>query len=199
MTCQLLTVRLADILGDLCQRLGVPYSVDASVDVEIQGYIVTKQMPARAALEGVMQAHLVDAYEADGRVVFIRRGGGIRARYTTDDLAAHDHGATSAGYTLLRLPHEVAGLFREWLDWHAPEKTSRIMSVLYDLRGGRANDANFGSRMKGLGHFADLIRQRFDLACRRLGLAREFPKLDTARFTPPPPPKPANERQLSLF
>lgn len=93
MTCQLLTVRLADILGDLCQRLGVPYFVDASVDVEIQGYIVTKQMPARAALEGVMQAHLVDAYEADGRVVFIKRGGGIRARYTTDDLAAHDHGA----------------------------------------------------------------------------------------------------------
>ena len=114
-------------------------------------------------------------------------------------LAAHGHGASSAGYTLLRLPHEVAGLFREWLDWHAPEKTARIMSVLYDLRGGRANDANFGSRMKGLGHFADLIRQRFDLACRRLGLAREFPQLDTTRFKPPPPPKPADERQLSLF
>jgi len=114
-------------------------------------------------------------------------------------LAAHGHGAQSASYTLLRLPHEVAGLFREWLDWHAPEKTSRIMSVLYDLRGGRANDANFGSRMKGLGHFADLIRQRFDLACRRLGLAREFPKLDSTRFKPPPPVKPADERQLSLF
>ncbi|MCU0812591.1 MAG: radical SAM protein, partial [Thiobacillaceae bacterium] len=82
--------------------------------------------------------------------------------------AARDHGATSAGYTLLRLPHEVAGLFREWLDAHAPEKASRIMSVLYDLRGGRANDPGFGSRMKGLGHYADLIRQRFELACRRL-------------------------------
>ena len=109
------------------------------------------------------------------------------------------HGAGSAGYTLLRLPHEVAGLFREWLEWHAPEKAARIMSVLYDLRGGRANDARFGSRMKGLGHFADLIRQRFELACRRLGLARELPKLDTARFTPPPRAKPADERQLSLF
>ena len=114
-------------------------------------------------------------------------------------LAGQEHGAQSASYTLLRLPHEVAGLFREWLDWHAPEKTARIMSVLYDLRGGRANDANFGSRMKGLGHFADLIRQRFDLACRRLGLAREFPQLDTTCFKPPPPAKPADERQLSLF
>ena len=113
--------------------------------------------------------------------------------------AARAHGAESAGYTLLRLPHEVAGLFREWLDWHAPEKAARIMSVLYDLRGGRANDANFGSRMKGLGHFADLIRQRFDLACRRLGLAREWPQLDTAAFRPPPAAKRADERQMSLF
>ena len=114
-------------------------------------------------------------------------------------LAAHGHGASSAGYTLLRLPHEVAGLFREWLDWHAPEKASRIMSVLYDLRGGRANDARFGSRMKGLGHFAELIRQRFDLTCRRLGLSRKLPQLCCDRFKPPPPARPADERQLSLF
>jgi DNA repair photolyase len=113
--------------------------------------------------------------------------------------AAREHGAGSAGYTLLRLPHEVAGLFREWLEWHAPEKASRVMSVLYDLRGGRANDTRFGSRMKGLGHFAELFRQRFELACRRLGLERQWPRLDTAAFTPPPPPKPADERQLVLF
>ena len=113
--------------------------------------------------------------------------------------AAREHGAGSAGYTLLRLPHEVAGLFREWLDWHAPEKAARVMSVLYDLRGGRDNDPRFGSRMKGLGHFADLFRQRFELACRRLGLEKEWPRLDTAAFTPPSPPRKADERQLSLF
>lgn len=113
--------------------------------------------------------------------------------------AAGEHGATSAGYTLLRLPHEVASLFQDWLHWHAPEKSARVMSVLYDLRGGRANDPNFGSRMKGLGHFADLIHQRFALACRRYGLAQEWPELDTYAFRPPPAPKAANERQLSLF
>jgi len=113
--------------------------------------------------------------------------------------AAREHGATSAGYTMLRLPHEVAGLFREWLEWHAPEKAARIMSVLYDLRGGRANDARFGSRMKGLGHFAELIRQRFDLCCRRQGLARDWPALDCGRFKPPPPVHATDERQLSLF
>ena len=113
--------------------------------------------------------------------------------------AAREHGAASASYTLLRLPHEVAGLFREWLDWHAPEKAARVMSVLYDLRGQRANDARFGSRMTGLGHFAELLLQRFDLACRRQGLAQELPRLDSGRFTPPRRPDNSDERQLSLF
>ncbi len=111
--------------------------------------------------------------------------------------AGRDHGATSASYTLLRLPHEVAGLFRDWLAWHAPEKAARVMSILYDLRGQRTNDPNFGSRMTGLGHFAKLIQQRFALACRRLELAQEVPSLDCSLFTAPEIP--VNDRQLSLF
>ena len=103
--------------------------------------------------------------------------------------AAHEQGAISAGYTLLRLPHKVAGLFREWLEWHAPEKSARVMAVLYDLRGGRANDPRFGTRQTGLGHYAELFRQRFALACRRSGLSDEWPALDTTAFTPPPHPR----------
>lgn len=111
--------------------------------------------------------------------------------------AAREHGATSASYTLLRLPHEVAGLFQDWLDRHAPAKAARIMTILYDLRGGRPNDPNFGSRMTGLGHYATLIRQRFELACRRLDLAREWPEMDCSRFRPPVAA--AEQRQMSLF
>ena len=113
--------------------------------------------------------------------------------------AAREHGASSAAYTVLRLPHDVAPLFREWLDWHAPEKAARVMSVLYDLRGQRANDSRFGSRMTGLGHYAELLRQRFDLTCRRLGLSREWPQLDGSRFVPPKPNNEPDKRQLSLF
>jgi len=113
--------------------------------------------------------------------------------------AARDHGASSAAYTVLRLPHEVAPLFREWLEWHAPEKAARVMSVLYDLRGQRANDSRFGSRMTGLGHYAELLRQRFDLTCRRLGLSREWQQLDGSRFVPPKPNNEPDKRQLSLF
>lgn len=112
---------------------------------------------------------------------------------------ARNHGASSARYTVLRLPYEVAALFRDWLTWHAPEKAARVMSVLYDLRGQRINDPNFGSRMTGLGHFADLLRQRFELACRRLELKRDGPALDTTRFVPPAPDASGPIRQLSLF
>ena len=111
--------------------------------------------------------------------------------------AAREHGASHASYTLLRLPYEVAGLFKEWLAQHAPEKAKRLMAVLYDLRGGKANDAHFGSRMTGLGHYADLIRQRFQLTCRRLGLQPDWLPLDCRRFTPPS--SPPEDRQLSLF
>ena len=113
--------------------------------------------------------------------------------------AAKDHGASAASYTILRLPHEVAPLFRDWLAWHAPEKASRVMSVLYDLRGQRANDPNFGSRMTGLGHFAELLRQRFTLACRRLDLSRDWPRLDCTRFVAPAIGELPETRQLNLF
>ncbi len=112
--------------------------------------------------------------------------------------AAREHGATTASYTLLRLPHEVAGLFTDWLDRHAPGKATRVMSVLYDLRGQRINDANFGSRMKGIGHYADLIRQRFALACRRHGLDTSHIPLDTSQFSPRPAQAPGGA-QLALF
>ena len=129
----------------------------------------------------------------------VRDGFDWDARAHEHERDAREHGAGSASYTLLRLPHEVAGLFREWLDWHAPEKAARVMSVLYDLRGQRANDARFGSRMTGLGHFAELLRQRFDLACRRCGLSQALPRRDSSQFTAPRRADANEDRQLSLF
>ena len=86
--------------------------------------------------------------------------------------AAVAAGAGSAGYVMLRLPYEVKDLFREWLATHYPLRANHVMSVLQSLRGGRDNDPRFGSRMRGEGPFADLIRVRFRGACARLGLSR---------------------------
>src|SRR5271155_5744078 len=84
--------------------------------------------------------------------------------------AARAAGATSAGYVLLRLPHEVKILFREWLKDHYPDRAGHVMSLINQARGGKDYDAEFGLRMKGTGAYAELLRTRFDLAKRKLGL-----------------------------
>jgi len=101
--------------------------------------------------------------------------------------AAREAGAASAGYVLLRLPHELAGLFEDWLAEHFPQRAGHVLSLVRQSRGGRNNDSRFGSRMRGEGQFAELLAQRFRLACRRLGYNRRDQNfgLDCSRFAPP--------------
>jgi DNA repair photolyase len=102
--------------------------------------------------------------------------------------AAKEAGASSAGYVLLRLPYEVKDLFREWLTEHYPQRASHVMSLVRDARGGRDNDPNFGTRMRGTGAYAELLRTRFKVATRRLGL--DSPRnggLNRTLFRPPGP------------
>ncbi len=108
--------------------------------------------------------------------------------------AAREAGATAAGYVLLRLPHEVKGLFAEWLEMHAPLKAAHVMNRLRDSRGGREYDAAFGRRMRGSGVYADLISQRFRSVVKRLGFI-DAPPLDCSQFRPPRAATP----QLDLF
>src|SRR6185437_5201431 len=103
--------------------------------------------------------------------------------------ASAEAGARWAGYVLLRLPYEIKDLFREWLAEHFPERAAHVMSVLREMRGGRDNDPRFGSRMRGTGVYAQLLRNRFQLACKRLNLnasGRDVP--NTKLFRPPTPP-----------
>lgn len=103
-------------------------------------------------------------------------------------------GAMSAGYVLLRLPHELKQLFREWLDEHLPERAEHVMALVRGARGGRENDPNFGSRMVGAGAWAKLLADRFALACRRHGLTRRrLPEPSAAHFQ-----RPGRDGQLVL-
>jgi DNA repair photolyase len=109
--------------------------------------------------------------------------------------AVAEAGARSAGYVMLRLPYEVKNLFREWLAAHYPLRAAHVMSLINDLRGGRDNDPNFGSRMRGKGPFAELVRRRFEITCKRLNLnASRYPPLNTQLFSPPCPER----KQLDL-
>jgi DNA repair photolyase len=109
--------------------------------------------------------------------------------------AAAAAGASRAFSIVLRLPWEVNPLFQQWLEQHYPDRAARIMARVREMRGGRDNDARFGSRMKGQGIWAQLLRQRFDKACARLGLNRERIELDLTRFRRPATPS----AQASLF
>ena len=99
--------------------------------------------------------------------------------------AAYDHGARSANYVLLRLPHEVSDLFKDWLAVHYPLKAEHVMSRVREMRGGKENDSEFGSRFRGQGLFAELLAKRFQLTCERLGFNREPMSLDTSKFIRP--------------
>ena len=98
--------------------------------------------------------------------------------------AAAEAGAQRAFYTVLRLPWELNALFQNWLQQHYPDRAERVMARIREMRGGRDYDADFATRMKGSGVWADLIRQRFEKTCARLGLNRQRVELTTALFRP---------------
>ena len=117
--------------------------------------------------------------------------------FITEDMeqvlaAAHEAGARSAFYTVIRLPWELDALFREWLALHYPDRAARVMARIQDLHqlgpaaraAGKTYDSSYVSRMKGAGLWADLLRQRFATTCRRLGLNRERVELDLTQFRP---------------
>ncbi len=111
--------------------------------------------------------------------------------------AARAAGAESAGYVLLRLPHELKELFGDWLASHFPDRAGHVFSLLRQLHGGALYDARFGQRMRGAGVLAELYAQRLRRASGRLGLNRMRRELVTTAFRPPQPPR--DERQLALF
>ena len=102
--------------------------------------------------------------------------------------AAFKAGALHANYIVLRLPWEVSPLFQQWLEAHFPDRAQRVMNRVRDMRGGKDYDSSFGSRMKGEGVWADLIRQRAEKAIRRFGMEKRgtrFRQLDASQFKRP--------------
>jgi len=139
-----------------------------------------RQLSAAGVPVGVMAAPMIPAVNDSELETILERSA--------------DAGATGAGYTLLRLPHEVSTLFREWLDRHMPDRAAHVMSLIQAARGGRDNEPSFGLRMSGIGAWARLLSDRYRLAVRRLGLGDREADLVTTLFEPLGEPVP----QLSL-
>lgn len=103
-------------------------------------------------------------------------------------------GIKSASWIMLRLPHEVSPLFREWLATHFAERADKVMAIVRSVREGRDNDPSFFSRMKPTGIWADIFRSRFRLTCKRLGLNGGQLELDSSQFR-----RPSVNGQMSLL
>ena len=95
-------------------------------------------------------------------------------------------GALGAGYVTLRLPREIADLFQEWLATDHPDRASRVMSLVRQMRGGKTYDSQWGKRMKGEGPIAALMSRRFATAKKRYGIDIRLPPLDLTAFRVPP-------------
>ena len=107
---------------------------------------------------------------------------------------AAEQGVAGCTWIALRLPHEVAPLFREWLDVHYPDRAGKVMAIVRSIRQGRDNDPSFFSRMRPSGVWADLFRTRFRIACKRNGIENRRIALDCGAFRPP-----ESGRQLRLL
>jgi DNA repair photolyase len=109
--------------------------------------------------------------------------------------AAHEAGASGAHYILLRLPLEIRDLFIEWLHENFPDRANHVMSLVRDTRAGADYRSDFGARMSGTGPYATLLKRRFDIAQKRLGLKNRWRDLTCDKFAPPP----RSGDQLALF
>src|SRR5262249_25245268 len=190
-----LIVRDLDILQDLSRDHLVSVMVSiTTLDTDIKRRLeprtaspearlrVIEQLSAAGVPVGVMVAPVIPAL-TDHEMEHILE-------------AAKAAGACRAGYTLLRLPHEVKDLFREWLAEHYPDRAAHVMSIINQSRGGKDYRAEFGTRMTGNGVSAQLLRNRFEAAGRGFGLdaSDNRHELRTALFRPPA----ANRSQLTL-
>ncbi|HEX3862071.1 MAG TPA: PA0069 family radical SAM protein [Stellaceae bacterium] len=190
-----LVQRDIDILADMArQRLAV-----VAVSVTTLDRDLARRMEPRAATPE-RRIETIAALAAAGIPTSVLAAPMIPAlndREMEDILTrAHAAGARRAGYTLLRLPLELKGLFKEWLEEQEPQKASHVLSLVAQCHGGRIYDSAWSKRMTGGGPYAAMLAARFDRACRQLGFAaRTNEMLDTSRFRPPP----QQGDQLALF
>ncbi|MFM5883872.1 MAG: PA0069 family radical SAM protein [Novosphingobium sp.] len=182
-----------DLLGELARRDLVAVGVSVtSLDPRLSGLLEPRASSPAKRLEalGKLVAAGVPAHVSVAPVI-----PSITDEYIEGILEqAAARGVRSASWIMLRLPHEVAPLFREWLDVHYPDRAGKVMSIVQSVRNGRDNDATFFTRMKPQGVWADVFRTRFRIATRRLGMNVARMVLDCSRFV-----RPSANGQLTLI
>jgi DNA repair photolyase len=187
-----LVTRDIDLLAELARHhaVGVLLSI-TTLDSELRKVMEPRTSPPAARLAAIREL-------AGARIPVGVNVAPIVPGLTDHEMpailkAAAEAGATSAGYTVVRLPYAVAPLFEKWLTTHFPDRKEKVLNRLRAMRGGKLYDAQWGKRFSGEGIFAEQIAQMFDVARRKAGIKNEGGELSTAAFHR------AGGTQLSLF
>lgn len=162
------------------QDNGLKRHLEPRVPSATARFRLMEQLTANGVPVGLLMAPIIPAVN-DGEIEqIVKRAAGS--------------GALRASYVLLRLPHELKEIFRDWLDTHLPERAGHVMSLVRQASGGKDYDNRFGVRQRGRGAYAEMIAQRFRVACAKAGLprGRSPGALDCTRFRPP------GDRQTAL-
>jgi DNA repair photolyase len=187
-----LVTRDIDILSDLAEHqcVGVTLSL-TTLDPKLAAVMEPRaSSPARrlAAIKAIAEAGIPVGYLQAPMIP-----GLTDAEAPAIAQAAAKAGATFAGYVALRLPFEVKSLFEHWLEQHFPDRKEKVLNRIRAIRGGKLNDPNFKSRMRGEGIFAQQMTELFQLGCKKAGINKRWPELTTKHFRRP------GRTQLSLF
>ena len=174
-----------DLLGELARHELVSVMISVTtLDVALKTRLEPRAAAPAARL--ALISKLRDAGVPVGVLMAPLIPGLNDAEIETIVAASAGRGARSVRYVLLRLPHEIKDLFREWLQTHEPLKAGRVMSLVRSMRGGKDYDARWRTRQTGEGVYAELLATRFELALKKAGLAGlELPSLRTDLFRPP--------------
>jgi DNA repair photolyase len=182
-----------DLLAELSKRglTGVALSV-TSLDPKLSGILEPRASAPAKRLEAVRKLSDAGVYAHVNIAPIIPAITDHAIEAIVEAAAAH--GASSASWIPIRLPHELSPLFRAWLDVHFPDRADKVMNIIRDMRGGKDNDPAFFGRMRGQGAWAALIRTRMQIAKRKVGLASSKWSVRSDLFKPP-----NMDGQLSLF
>jgi DNA repair photolyase len=187
-----LVTRDIDILSQLAEFdcIGVTISL-STLDAKLAASMEPRASRPARRLEAIRK--LADAGVPVGYLQAPMIPGLTDAEAPAIGIAAARAGATFSGYVALRLPFAVKELFEQWLSRHYPDKKDKILHRLREIRGGKLNDPNFKSRMRGEGIYAEQMAKLFELARKKSGIAERWPNLTTEHFRRP------EKDQLSLF
>lgn len=191
-TKNFLVTRDVDVLAELARHRAATVCLSiTTLDAELRRVMEPRTSPAPARLEAIRQLAAAGIPVSVNVAPIIP---GLNDHEIPAILqAAAAAGATGAGFTMLRLPHANTELFVQWLETHFPNRKDKVLNQLRTMRGGKLYDAQWGSRMKGDGIFAEQIQRIFDVARRKAGIQNNQPPLSTAAFRRP------GGAQLNLF